>query len=85
MQVRCKFQLISIKEVSWNFDAREFCFQARYDERIEEDRRFMKASPMGEFTVMVDNPAVIEHYKLGHFYYFDSSPVPVKNEDIKNA
>jgi hypothetical protein len=80
MQVRCKMQLVEIRQRAYNKDVKEFVFCAQYDESIPEDRRFAKASPSAEFRVMIDNPVVSESYELGGFYYFDSIPVQSVNE-----
>lgn len=78
MKVRCKMCLVSITDHASHGGkpAKTFKFQPQYDQSIPEDQRFQAASPSGEFTIYVTNPAVVEHYKLGGFYYFDSEPVP---------
>lgn len=51
-------------------------FTAQYDMSIPEDRRFQKATPWGEFSMHIDNPAVLEQLKIGKAYYFDMDEVP---------
>ena len=73
--VRAKLKLCEIKSFA-NFEAKELVFRCQYDESLPEDRRFAKYTPTGEFTMQVDNPAVLEKLKLGEDYYIDFSPVP---------
>jgi hypothetical protein len=77
MRVRCKFQLQEITEFAgYSQGMKKYVFRPQYDDTIPEDRRFQKYSPSGEFWILVDNPAVHEEYKNGHYYYFDSIEVP---------
>jgi hypothetical protein len=76
MTVRCKMQLTHKTEICWG--ACELTFHAIYDQTIEEDRRFAKASPSGQFKIMIDNPAALAQFELGKFYYFDAIPVPAQ-------
>lgn len=80
MTTRCKFKLMSVKEVYYNKEMREFTFNAQYDTSIPEDARFSRFTPQGTFTMLVDNPAVVEKFKLGADYYFDITEVP---EEVK--
>lgn len=57
------------------YTAKTFVFRPEYDASIPEDQRFYEATPSGELRIYVNNPLVIEHYKLGEYYYFDSIPV----------
>lgn len=74
MRVRAKFKLIEIRSHYWNSNSRTFVFQPQYDDSIEEDRRFCDATPSGSCEMLVNNPAVIEAFKLGQDYYLDFSP-----------
>ena len=74
MTARCKLQLSSIK--SFMYSSKELQFQAIYDSTTPEDVRFAKATPSGNVTLMVDNPAVLEQMVIGKYYYVDISPVP---------
>ena len=71
-KVRCKFQLA--EKVEFAHGGRKLVFRPQYDPTIAEDQRFAKASPSGEFTIWVDNPAAAEFFKVGEFYYFDAFP-----------
>jgi hypothetical protein len=71
--VRCKFRLAEVTEYPWG--SKRFVFRPEYDTSIPEDQRFAKSSPTGEFTILVDNPAAQEKFKVGEYYYFDATPV----------
>lgn len=74
MTVRALFQLVAIKEHFTG--SKTLTFGAEYDNTIEEHRRFQKATPYGQFEMTVDNPAALEQFHLGKYYYFDVSPRP---------
>ncbi len=75
MTVRAKFQVVEVTEHA-HYSARTVKLMPRYDESIPEDRRFARATPSGEFTMFVDNPAALEQLKLGQDFYIDLTPVP---------
>lgn len=68
--VRCKLVLRSL-EPQQHGTAKAAKFEAQYDETIEEDRRFLKATPTGSFSMLADNPAVTDNLVVGKAYYFD--------------
>lgn len=76
MAVRAKFRLSEVHHYAYGH--KKYIFRPEYDTTIPEDQRFAKASPSGEFTITVDNPAVDEQFIVGNYYYFDVTPVPVK-------
>lgn len=76
MSVRAKIQLQSVTEHSWNPSSKVLKFGAQYDTSIPEDQRFCKATPNATFEMQVDNPAALEQFKLGEFYYVDFTPAP---------
>lgn len=81
--VRAKFMLSEVRESTYGYRTSEgyqvqpshktLVFTAQYDDTIEEDRRFAKATPSGHFEMAVDNPAALAFFKPGHQYYFDVS------------
>lgn len=73
MSVRAKFKLESITSHAYG-DTKTVKFIAQYDTSIPEDQRFQKATPWGEFQMMIDNPVALEQLKLGEHYYFDITP-----------
>jgi hypothetical protein len=75
MKIRCKFQLTQVVETAHS-NGKNFTFTANYDPTIPEDQVFMKMSPSGTFTIFVTNPVVLAEWKVGEFYYFDTTPVP---------
>jgi hypothetical protein len=75
MTVRAKFYLSAITERVGG--GKTLRFETQYDSSIPEDVRFTKATPWGSVEMQIDNPAAIEQFKLGSFYYADFAPVPV--------
>jgi len=74
MSVRAKMQLQEVTSVQWSAGTKILKFQTSYDPTIPEDQRFTKATPSGQITMQVDNPAALEQLKLGEFYYVDFTP-----------
>ena len=71
IMVRAKFCLTG---VHFNYgESRQLTFEPRYDESIEEDKRFAKATPNGRFEMTCDNPKALSQFELGKTYYFDIS------------
>ena len=80
MKVNAKFKLAEHHEISWGYAdhvGHKFVFRPEYDDRIPEDKRFHKATPSGEMSIMVDNPPVVEFWKsqIGKQFYLDFTPV----------
>jgi hypothetical protein len=74
MTVRAKLQLTKVTHTLGG--ARELTFEARYDDKIPEDQRFQKATPWGQLTMTVDNPAALAQFMIGDHYYLDFKRVP---------
>lgn len=74
MSVRAKMQLRSVTEEAWG--GKTLKFGCQYDTSIPEDQRFQKATPSGEASFQIDNPAAVEQFKLGDYYYADFTPAP---------
>jgi hypothetical protein len=73
--VRAKFRCMSENTKKWstNGDAsRSYDFQAMYDPDVPEDQRYAKATPTGNLTIAIDNPAVT--FEPGKAYYLDITP-----------
>jgi len=62
--------LIDSDETTW---PRVYKFAPQYDQSVPEDQRYAKASPTGQLTLRVDNPAVA--WRPGEYYYLDFVPV----------
>lgn len=73
--VRGKFRVEQVTEHA-RFSGREVKLEAVYDDGIEENRRFAEATPTGEITMHIDNPAAAEQFKVGTELYVDFTPVP---------
>lgn len=74
MSVRAKMQLRSVTEEAWG--GKTLKFAAQYDTTIPEDQRFQKATPSASAEFQIDNPAALEQFKLGEYYYLDFTPAP---------
>ena len=76
MTVRAKFTLQSVK--TYGGEGRELQFYAQYDTTIPEDQRFAKASPSGNMTIAIDNPAALAMFegKIGKAFYLDMVEAP---------
>ncbi len=73
--VRAKFQ---VTEVAKNqYGSVKVTLSPQYDQSIEEDRRFAKATPSGTIQLQIDNPPASDFLALGKYFYVDFSEVPV--------
>lgn len=75
MGVRAKFRVVSVTQHDGSDKARTIKLQPRYDDTIPEDQRFHQATPSGEMSMYVTNPAAIEQLSLGKDFYLDFTPV----------
>jgi hypothetical protein len=73
MNVRAKFQCSEVTQTAFGTRYR---FAAVYDTTTEENRRFATATPAGDLTITVTNPAV--SFMLGTAYYLDFSEIPTE-------
>ena len=69
--VRAKFRLDEITNYSWGPGSKRFKFTAVYDDGIEENKRYSKATPSGTLEIQIDNPPAAEFFELGKSYYLD--------------
>jgi hypothetical protein len=72
MTVRAKFTVTEVTHMQGT--SKRLKFTAQYDSSIPEDQRFQKATPWGQFEMVVDNPAALEQFELGKAYYLDFTP-----------
>ena len=70
--VRAKFMCQEIRHTHYG-TATTIILRPQYDQSIEEDKRFAKATPSGEVTMFVDNPPAQAFFELGKSYYLDFS------------
>lgn len=73
--VRAKFKVVSVTQHAGNNEGKTIRLMSYYDESIPEDLRFAQATPSGELTMYVNNPAAVEELALGKFFYLDFTPV----------
>jgi hypothetical protein len=74
MAVRAKFTVQSVTHFQYGGSVK-VVLAPQYDTTIPEDQRFAKATPSGELTMHVDNPAAAEQLKPGRAFYLDFTPV----------
>lgn len=72
--VRAKFMVQEIRQHYYgNPGATTVILRPQYDQSIEEDKRFAKATPTGEVSMYIDNPPAQAFFELGKTYYLDFS------------
>lgn len=72
--VRGKFVVSKVAKTAWGSQvnsAVEVTLTAQYDQSIEEDRKFAKATPSAQITMYIDNPPAAEYLELGKTFYVD--------------
>ena len=81
-QIRAKFQVTRISENYWR-DASgtvqhgsfDIYLTPQYDDSIEKDRCFAKATPSGEIRLTVTNELARQFLRPGHNFYVDFTEV----------
>lgn len=68
----CKFRCASV--TLYHGPSQEVHLRAEYDEALDEDRRFAKASPSGDLKVFITNPAIDGFFEPGKTYYLTITP-----------
>jgi hypothetical protein len=71
--VRAKFMVTKV--ATTNYGQKEITLSPQYDNSIEEDRRFAKATPSGTIQLYVDNPPASDYLELGKQFYVDFTKV----------
>lgn len=74
MATRAKFQCRSIEDFGQTKQVKLSVVYA--PDANGEDANFTKATPWGECTLSIDNPAASVQFAIGKFYYADFSEVP---------
>lgn len=72
--VRGKFMVTELRQHSYGGDARTVVLTPQYDQTIEEDRRYAKATPNGRIEMYIDNPPALAALPLGKQIYVDFTP-----------
>lgn len=77
-KVRAKFQVTKVAKTTYGLASGqvEVTLTPQYDQTIEEDRRFSKATPSGTIQLFIDNPPASDFLALGKFFYVDFSEAP---------
>jgi len=73
--IRAKFRCNSVEfrgDPADENTSRTYKLSPVYDTSTPENARFTKATPWGELTLNVDNPAA--RFEVGAFYYLDFTP-----------
>jgi hypothetical protein len=74
LTARCKFVVESVTLHAYG--SRSMKLSARYDEPLsKEDRAFNTATPGGEMTLQINNPAVFDTFVPGKHVYIDVIPI----------
>ena len=67
--IRAKFQCCNVEPTG--FGGSKVTLLPIWDYTIPEDERFLKATPSGELTMVIDNPIAVEQLKPGKNFYLD--------------
>jgi len=67
MVVRAKMEVDFVKKFTWG---EEVAFSCRYSD-TPEDNSFAQATPSGNMSITVSNPAVLGFFKPGDKFYLD--------------
>lgn len=74
-KARCKFTVIDIQGDPASDSGATITLNTQYEEALsKEDVAFSKATPWGEMTFGLNNPALADFFKLGKAYYVDITP-----------
>lgn len=71
---RAKFYVTSVTLLG-NSNQR-VALNAMYDDGIPENKRFNQASPTGEMSILVSNPALAGKFRPGQRFYLDFTEAP---------
>lgn len=71
MSVRAKFTVQSVKQFAGPYGSKVITLSPQYDTSIPEDQRYAKATPQGEISLTIDNPAASDQLALGKAFYVD--------------
>lgn len=70
--MRAKFRVESVTKHAYGGE--QASLRAVMADELEENQRFNKASPSGELSITIDNPAAQGFLQPGKSYYLDFSP-----------
>lgn len=73
MAVVAKFQVTKVAKTLYG--ATEVTLTPQYDQNIDEDRRFAKATPSGTIQLLIDNPPAADQLGIGKFFYVNFTEI----------
>lgn len=85
MNVRAKFRCTQIIKTCYaGNDAPVDMVQVKLSAVYgETNKTWSKWTPSGELTMTINNPAALEQYHVGEFYFLDFTDAPAKEADEK--
>lgn len=78
--IRAKMHLRAIIPSGWG--GMKAVFMCQYDNTIEEDKKFQKATPSGNAEFCMDNPHAFDQLVQGGDYYFDITPCDTRSDGM---
>jgi hypothetical protein len=79
--VRAKFRVTKVTTTCYGAaqpDSTIVSFSAVSD---DANKTWSKWTPSGELQMQINNPAALEQFKIGEFYFLDFTPAPPKEAD----
>lgn len=73
-KIRCKFVVTSIVDDGHSEALKHVTLEARYDDKLPEDQKFMQYTPSGKLTAAISNPRALEQLAVGREFYLDLTP-----------
>lgn len=84
MSVRAKFQVTEVRQATgWSNGPHETSTVVLSAVSGEENKTWSKWTPGGRLEMQINNPAALEQFKIGEFYFLDFTPVPRAEADEK--
>lgn len=78
MTVRAKMKVVTVTPFHTSGPDEvntEIRLMAIYDDNDPQNKSWSKYTPVGEARLVITNPAAINEFEAGKFYYLDFSPV----------
>ena len=72
--IRCKFVVTSVKPDGHSEGLKHVTLEARYDDTLPEDQKFMQFTPSGKLETAISNPRALEQLAIGREFYLDLKP-----------
>ena len=75
----CKFTVTEVRMlpsyISDTDHTEEVILSTQYDDSLPEDQKFSLYTPSGEMRFRLDNPALLDQFKVGQEYYIEMKEV----------